>query len=418
MLRRTKRTSISQAITTVKMQRQGILSVYLPPPISIHVSIKTFIQFQDSPESRGKVGVVEDINVEEGKLRIRHFLTISEVKAHLDDDNDLLNEVSIWPTDTARPPYYLCDSDILTEVSFSSVFGYAFVFYDTDTIVQQLYGMANTYLVTSYFRSSDMTIINGKTFKSFPSEYFPNLLPICHPLDLFNKILNLKRKIQERLNTRGKGKRNGQVVTVENFDSNAWAYVLKCCPVAVVKKCIVVKNVYLKDDDCILEKYREEQESFSLTDAHHLRYAQLLLGSMVGIGVRCMLRCRIGKLQCATTVHTIDRSERVNFVPFDEDCREILRRGFEFKYIPKRMYLTVTIRFRQLVNSTEVVESFASRLPGNDAAVDNTWPLHYTTTVFGSNIQSLNLQNQSVVLMNGTSHTVRDCVRSLEEEYY
>lgn len=69
-------------------------------------------------------------------------------------------------------------------------------FYDTDGIVQQLYGTANTFF-------GDMTIISGR---AFPSEYFPHLLPIFHPLDLFIKILNLKQKIQKRLNTCRKSK--------------------------------------------------------------------------------------------------------------------------------------------------------------------------------------------------------------------
>jgi len=115
----------------------------------------------------------------------------------------------------------------------------------------------------------------------------------------------------------------------------------------------------------------------------------ILLGSSVGIGVHCMLKCKIGKQWHAVTVHRIESSERVNYVPFEDDCREFIRRGLEFKYIPKRMLLTVTIRYRMLKNRGEVIDAFAARLATQDvAAYDNTWPLHYSTNIFNSNISS------------------------------
>ncbi len=89
-------------------------------------------------------------------------------------------------------------------------------------------------------------------------------------------------------------------------------------------------------------------------------------------------------------MHAIHHLERINYVLFKEQGKEIIRRGFEFKYIPKRMHLTVMIRCRQLVNEVELVESFAIRLPANEWVIDNCWPLHSTTKVFGSSIHCIN----------------------------
>jgi hypothetical protein len=52
----------------------------------------------------------------------------------------------------------------------------------------------------------------------------------------------------------GMSKHNRQVVSIENFDINAWAYVLKCCPVHVLSSQAVVKRIYMKEDECYVEK--------------------------------------------------------------------------------------------------------------------------------------------------------------------
>jgi hypothetical protein len=144
----------------------------------------------------------------------------------------------------------------------------------------------------------------------------------------------------------------------------------------------------------------------------------ILLGSSVGIGAHCMLKCKIGKQWHAVTVHRIESSERVNYVPFEDDCREFIRRGLEFKYIPKRMLLTVTIRYRMLKNRGEVIDAFAARLATQDvAAYDNTWPLHYSTNIFNSNISSINLSTRMVLLNDGRNHSVQECINFLEQSY-
>ena len=275
------------------------------------------------------------------------------------------------------------------------------------------------YRVVSYFQSSDKTIVHEKTFKSFPSDHFPLLFPVCYPSTIFRQLMHLKRKIQEKLNTRGMGKKNCQVIHIDNFDRSTWSYILSCCQVDVHRSRIVVKNIYLNGDECVVEKWREDQEAFVLTNPRDLSFAQSFLGSAVGIGVRCIIPCQIKSKKYSASVHTINRTERINFVPFEAECKENLRRGLEFKYIPNRMSLTVTIRFRQLVNEREVVESFASRsLPNEEVVMDNSWPFYSTMEVFGNNIKSINLQSRRLCLVNGHTYTIQEAIRYLEEFYY
>jgi hypothetical protein len=78
---------------------------------------------------------------------------------------------------------------------------------------------------------------------------------------------------------------------IDNFDCDAWSYVLSCYPVTITRSQCVVKTVYMMDVECIIEKTKEEQETFALNNANHLLFAQNLLGSSIGIGVHCMLLC-------------------------------------------------------------------------------------------------------------------------------
>jgi len=232
----------------------GVISVYLPPPTSITVSTNTFIQFEVCPGSVEQAGIVKGTATDTSQLTVHHFLSLVELREYINPGDSILDVVSLWPPNTSSPPYYLCDSDLCFDVAFTSIRGYAFVFFGMDPIVNQLCGMANTCLVTSFFDSSLRTVRQGRTFNSFPSVTYPHLFPSCHASDLFYKLLNLKQKIREKLNMCGMSKHNRQVVSIENFDINAWAYVLKCCPVHVLSSQAVVKRIYMKEDECYVEK--------------------------------------------------------------------------------------------------------------------------------------------------------------------
>ncbi len=232
----------------------GVISVYLPPPISITIATDTFIRFEVCPGSLEQVGIVKYIATDTSQLTIRRFLSLVELREYINPGDSILDEVSLWLTNSTKPPYYLCDSNLCLDVAFTSIRGCAFVFFGMDPIVNQLRGMANTYLVTSFFDSLLRTVRHGRTFNSFPSVMYPHLFPTCHASDLFYKLLNLKQKIQEKLNTMCMSKQNRQVVSIENFDVNAWAYVLKCCPVQVSSSLVVVKSIYMNEDECHVEK--------------------------------------------------------------------------------------------------------------------------------------------------------------------
>jgi hypothetical protein len=111
---------------------------------------------------------------------------------------------------------------------------------------------------------------------------------------------------------------------------SAWAYLIKYFPVNVTSLRVVVKNIYMKEDECNVEKHWEAQQSFTLTMPNYLSHTQLLSGSAVGIGICRVLNCKIGKQQHAVTVHRAQSSDRVNYVPFEEDCQELIHRGFDF----------------------------------------------------------------------------------------
>lgn len=395
-----------------------IVSVFLPPPIGIGISVNTFIRFEISPGSGENVGVVEGIQSEASKLIVRRFLSLDDLRRYVPAGNTVMDEVTLWPKNASCPPFYLCDSDLRSDVLFNSVCGYAFVFFMSDDISEQLHGMANTYLVSSYFDSSSLIVRHGRTFNSFPSERFRQIFPTCHASDLWFKVLSLKRKIQEKLNTRGMSTRNTQVIFLDNFDINAWDYVVKVCRAEVLTSSVVVRNVYMKEDECIVEKSRQVQYSFVLTLPIHLPYAKLLLGSSAGLGVRSLLNCKIGKQQRAVREYRVDESDRVNFVPFEDVFPELSRRGFEFKYVPNRMVLTVTIRYRLLKTPGEVRAAFGTRLPTeDDAVVDESWPLYYSTKVFNSTVCSINLSNHTVLLNNGQYVSINDCINYLEQSY-
>ena len=106
-----------------------ILSVCLPPPSSVTVSINTFIRFELRPEEGEKVGVVEGITTSASQLVVHRFLSIDEIREFLPPGNSILDAITLWPSNTSSPPFYLCDSDLRVDVGFSSVRGYAFVFF-------------------------------------------------------------------------------------------------------------------------------------------------------------------------------------------------------------------------------------------------------------------------------------------------
>jgi len=99
----------------------GGISVYLPPPISITISTDTFIRFEVCPGSVEQVGIVKYIATDTSQLTTRHFLSLVELREYLNPGDSILDEVSLWPTNSSKPPYYLCDSNLCLDVAFTSI---------------------------------------------------------------------------------------------------------------------------------------------------------------------------------------------------------------------------------------------------------------------------------------------------------
>jgi hypothetical protein len=125
-----------------------------------------------------KVGLVVGLNADNRVLRIRHFVSWTDIVAWV-GMNNIPEGVSFIPTDGEWPPFHLCDTDIFSVISASAVVGLAFVFFSEDQILENISGMVNTYCVTSCVWMDSNVISHQRTFESFPSTRYPGLLSSC-----------------------------------------------------------------------------------------------------------------------------------------------------------------------------------------------------------------------------------------------
>jgi len=108
---------------TIPPPAPPLTSFFLPPPINVHITTNTFIKFQNSHGS-DDVGLIIRLNHELSTVAVRLFLSwtkLVELAGH-----DRVENVSFWPSLT--PPLFLCDSDIVIDISIASIKGLAFVF--------------------------------------------------------------------------------------------------------------------------------------------------------------------------------------------------------------------------------------------------------------------------------------------------
>jgi hypothetical protein len=127
----------------------------------------------------------------------------------------------------------------------------------------------------------------------------------------------------------------------------------KYLPAPVYTK-IVCKEVYVGEDDGVIEKYRGLQEVISLSLPDHLPMAQNLFGS--GVGFRCNLTCRLGRLGRNKTSHPVEETDTLNIVPFEPlgEGEEFVRRGIDIKYVRCLHSLTVVVHFNRINGATIV----------------------------------------------------------------
>ncbi len=195
----------------------------------------------------------------------------------------IIPNISCWPLNIQNNPLFLCDTDVTADVSIQRVRGLAFVFYFDDPFVQHIQGMANTYLVSSFFNSIELSISHIRSFLSFPSLYVENSLPSCLPSILFWQLLGVKQKIQQLLNTRSLSARCNLSCNINNIDPLTWHYISSNLPVHLQARRVVIKKTSVCRDEFVVDKSRAVQFSIELTLPAHLPMAQNVFGSAVGL---------------------------------------------------------------------------------------------------------------------------------------
>ena len=70
-------------------------------------------------------------------------------------------------------------------------------------------------------------------------------------------------------------------------------YIKKLLPGEPAIKLAVIKHVYMRNDESVVEKVRRLQESYDLMLPEHLSAAQKNFGSAAGIGCRFLVHCSL-----------------------------------------------------------------------------------------------------------------------------
>jgi len=211
--------------------------------------------------------------------------------------------------------------------------------------------------------------------------------------------------------------------TCDNISKLTWEYMKSMLPNEVVKKHVVVKHVYLNNDESVIEKARRLQECCDLTLPEHLQFAQKLFGSAVGVGCHFMVHCCLRKRgRNASIINSvpIKTTDSLNVVPFEHhqpSVRELTSHGILLKYIPSKEELTIVIRYRLINDENSVRNVFVSRgITG--AAVsyegEDLYPLFSDTEVFGSTIKQINLNTRTVVLCNNMIYSIQNVMDEMD----
>jgi hypothetical protein len=404
-----------KSITATDFLMVVVVSLFIPEPVNIYITQNTFITYAGSYNSE-QVGIIESIDVETSTVSVRRFLCWTELLTKLGDGWN--GNISFWPIDPNTPVTYLCDTNYYERITTSAIKGIAFVFYYTDYILDQLQGLANVYSVTSTFNSNTCTISHIKNFCPFPSSYINSQLLSCYPSTLLRQILNIKEMIQRMMNTRSMSSRCSQSTVIHNINPLTWYYMLRVMGTSCRYQNVVIKRSYVKNDEFVLEKKRVPQAIVFLTFPLHLQMAQKVFGSGTGLGTRNVMSCSLRRrgLDAREVVYNqMNYTDTVNVIPFENENNTIesTRRGMELKYLSSEMELTVTVKYRKLHGRENLEDHFRDRnvVPNNNVLMDDSYPLHATTTVFGSRISSINLATQQALLNNGRSVSINEvCV--------
>ena len=395
----------------------GVL-LFIPHPINIYVSRNTFVRFCTNG-SEECIGLIEEICPGSYSVIIRQFMTWMQVRPQVIEY--LTTDLTFWPTDSVHNPIYLCDSDVVVTHSIHTIVGIAFVFYYDDQVVPKLSGLANTYIVSSFFNSVEKSIIHGPSFSPFPRTFFNGSLVSCFPSILFRQLLGIKQKVHVLMNTRSLGSRCIQSCVINNIDPLTWHYIQGILMVPASLRNTVQKQHYVCNDEFVLEKYRSEENIIELTLPEHLSLAQKLFGTAAGIGTRQVMRCslkRHGLAAREVSYQQMRFDNDFNIISFEvaTDLIEVCRRGIELKYVTQRMDLFVTVRYRKMIGRTNVEPHLQARnmINASHGIVNDAYPLHVDTAVFGSVIKKVSLMTQCITLTNNTIFHLNDVIREID----
>lgn len=107
-----------------------------------------------------------------------------------------------------------------------------------------------------------------------------------------------------------------------------------------------------------------------------------------------------------------------NIIPFEVamDLIEVCRRGIELKYVTRHMDLFVTVRYRKMIGRTNVEPHLQARnmINASHGIVNDAYPLHVDTAVFGSVIKKVSLMTQCITLTNNTIFHLNDVIREID----
>jgi hypothetical protein len=91
----------------------------------------------------------------------------------------------------------------------------------------------------------------------------------------------------------------------------------------------------------------------------------------------------------------MDYSDTMNVIPFKVENGEekMTRHGLELRYIHDTMELYVILRYRKLNGREQLESHFMDRFIAviDNILLDDSYPLHATTSIFGYKLESINL---------------------------
>jgi hypothetical protein len=164
---------------------------------------------------------------------------------------------------------------------------------------------------------------------------------------IFEQIMRIKGKMQLSLNTRSLKTKNFQTIHVENINWLTWHYMTWIAidnGLEISSSYGTVKTTFMEGDTCVVQKWRDIQESFSLTTPQHFHCAKLLFGTFVGLGIRVVVPLSVKNktwLEQAKNHHSIHVGDSTNVVPLKNHGNESVGRGLFFRFMPSTCVLTI-----------------------------------------------------------------------------